>query len=152
MSSESLLYAGHHMRHAMEVNGLPTWCSGKEFTCQCRRCGFDPWGSEGEDGNLLQYSSLGNATDRGAWQAAVHGVSKSRTWLSTHVPGGRHLSLPHFRLHLEGHLEVGLHFAERKQNFSLLDWLFNIRVWIISQYTPLMMENTSRRFGCQVER
>ena len=26
--------------------GLPRWCSGKESTCQCRRCkrcGFDPW-------------------------------------------------------------------------------------------------------------
>ena len=34
------------------------------------------------DGNPLQYSCLGNAMDRGAWQAAVHGVSKSRTQLS----------------------------------------------------------------------
>jgi len=24
-------------------NGLPTWLSGEEFTCQCRRLGFDPW-------------------------------------------------------------------------------------------------------------
>ena len=23
--------------------GLPWWLSGKESTCQCRRCGFDPW-------------------------------------------------------------------------------------------------------------
>ena len=23
--------------------GLPTWLSGKESTCQCRRPGFDPW-------------------------------------------------------------------------------------------------------------
>ena len=22
--------------------GLPRWCSGKEFACQCRRCRFDP--------------------------------------------------------------------------------------------------------------
>ena len=22
---------------------LPGWLSGKESTCQCRRCGFDPW-------------------------------------------------------------------------------------------------------------
>ena len=22
---------------------LPWWFSGKESTCQCRRCGFDPW-------------------------------------------------------------------------------------------------------------
>ena len=28
------------------------------------------------NGNPLQYSSLGNPTDRGAWQAAVYGVAK----------------------------------------------------------------------------
>ena len=31
---------------------------------------------------LLQYSCLENPTDRGAWWAAVHGVSKSGTQLS----------------------------------------------------------------------
>ena len=28
------------------------------------------------EGNPLQYSCRGNPTDRGAWQATVHGVSK----------------------------------------------------------------------------
>ena len=28
--------------------------------------------------NLFQYSCLENSVDRGAWQAAVHGVTKSR--------------------------------------------------------------------------
>ena len=28
------------------------------------------------NGNPLQYSSLGNLMDRGAWQATVHGVTK----------------------------------------------------------------------------
>ena len=23
--------------------GLPWWLSGKEYVCQCKRCGFDPW-------------------------------------------------------------------------------------------------------------
>ena len=36
----------------------------------------------GGNGNLLQYSCLKNPMDRGAWQAAVHGVSKSWTQLS----------------------------------------------------------------------
>ena len=36
-------------------------------------------------GDLLQYSCLGNAMDRGAWQAAVHGVAKSWTQLNTCV-------------------------------------------------------------------
>ena len=34
---------------------------------------------EGGNSNLLQYSCLGNAMDRGAWQATVHGVAKSWT-------------------------------------------------------------------------
>ena len=45
--------------------------------------------SSGEgNGNPLQYSCLENHIDRGAWQAAVHRVTKSRTWLkrlSTHT-------------------------------------------------------------------
>ena len=32
-----------------------------------------------ENGNLYQYSCLGNPTDRGAWQATVQGVAKSQT-------------------------------------------------------------------------
>ena len=36
----------------------------------------------GENGNLLQYSFLENSTDRGTWQAMVHGVAKNWTQLS----------------------------------------------------------------------
>ena len=34
------------------------------------------------NGTPLQYSGLENPMDRGVWEAAVHGVTKSRTWLS----------------------------------------------------------------------
>ena len=34
------------------------------------------------NGNPLQYSCLENSMDRGAWQAAVHGVMKSQTQLN----------------------------------------------------------------------
>ena len=34
------------------------------------------------NGNPLQYSCLENPVDGEAWWAAVHGVAKSRTWLS----------------------------------------------------------------------
>ena len=34
------------------------------------------------NGNLCQYSCLGNLMDRGAWQATVHGMAKSQTQLS----------------------------------------------------------------------
>ena len=33
-------------------------------------------------GNPFQYSCLENPKNRGAWQATVHGVTKSQTWLS----------------------------------------------------------------------
>ena len=57
----------------------------KETACQCRRCKrhrSNPWlgRSPGEGhGNPLQYSCLKNPTDKGAWWAAVHRVTKSQT-------------------------------------------------------------------------
>jgi len=40
----------------------------------------DPGRSSGEgNSNPLQHSCLENPRDRGAWQATVHGVSKSQT-------------------------------------------------------------------------
>ena len=50
-----------------------------------------PWGGRipgGRNGNPLQDSCLENPMDRGAWGAAVHGVTKSQTrlkQLSTHL-------------------------------------------------------------------
>ena len=45
------------------------------------------WGRSpgGGNGNPLQYSCLGSPMDRGAWWAAVHGVAKSQTRLSSHI-------------------------------------------------------------------
>ena len=39
---------------------------------------------EGND-NPVRYSSLENPVDRGAWWAAVYGVTKRQTRLSTHT-------------------------------------------------------------------
>ena len=59
----------------------------KESACNARGDpGFIPGlgRSPGEGhGNPLQYSCLENPMDRGAWWAIVHGVTKSRTRLST---------------------------------------------------------------------
>ena len=42
--------------------------------------------SPGEgNGNPLQYSCLENPMDRGAWQAIIHGITKSQTRLSVHT-------------------------------------------------------------------
>ena len=37
------------------------------------------------NGNTLQYSCLENSMDRGAWQATVHGVTKSWAQLNAHT-------------------------------------------------------------------
>ena len=39
---------------------------------------------EGGNGNPLQYFSLENSMDRGAWWATIHGFAKSQTQPSTH--------------------------------------------------------------------
>ena len=43
----------------------------------------------GRNGSALQYSCLENPMDRGAWWATVHGVTKSRTRLSTRAWHGQ---------------------------------------------------------------
>ena len=40
------------------------------------------WHVDHWNGNPLQHSCPENSMDGGAWRAAVHGVAKSRTWLS----------------------------------------------------------------------
>ena len=64
---------------------FPGGSDGKETACNAGDPGSIPGlgrcPGEG-NGNPLQYPCLGNCMDRGAWQATVHGVTKSRTQLS----------------------------------------------------------------------
>ena len=64
---------------------FPGGSDGKESACNVGNPGSIPGSGrspeEGEE-NLLQYSGLETSMDRGAWQATVHGVSKSQTQLS----------------------------------------------------------------------
>ena len=66
----------------MKNRGFPGGSDGKESACHAGDPGSIPGlgRSPGEgNGNPLQYSCLENSIDRGAWQATVHGVVKSRT-------------------------------------------------------------------------
>ena len=66
-------------------DGLPTWLSGKESACQCRRRRFNPWVRRIPWRRPWQPTPvfcLGNPMDRGAWWAIVHRAVKSQTWLS----------------------------------------------------------------------
>ena len=64
--------------------GFPGGSAVKETACNAGNLGLIPgsgrYPREG-NGNLLQYSCMGNPMDRRAWRAIVHGVVNSRTWL-----------------------------------------------------------------------
>ena len=69
------------INHRVSI-GNPGGSDGKEFAWNAKVPGSIP-GSErspGEgNGYAFQYPCLENSTDRGAWQAIVHGVAKSQT-------------------------------------------------------------------------
>ena len=67
------------------TRSYPSGSEGKESAYNAGNLGSIPGlgRSSGEgNGNSLQYSRLENSTDRGAWQATVHGIAKSWTGLS----------------------------------------------------------------------
>ena len=93
------LKSGLGLLTIIAIKVLPWWLSGSviwtwfslvaqtvKICLQCRRPpGLIPGSgrSPGEgNGNLLQYSCLGNPMDIGAWQATVHGVMKIWIWFN----------------------------------------------------------------------
>ena len=70
------------------LSPLKGFCGGSDGN-KCAYNAGDPGSISGSrrtpeegNGNPLQYSCLVNPMARGAWQATVHGVSKSGTWVS----------------------------------------------------------------------
>ena len=64
------------------MRGFPDSLNSKEYACNAGDPGLIPGSGrspgEGHE-NPLQYSCLENSMCRGAWQATVHGVTKSQT-------------------------------------------------------------------------
>ena len=63
----------------MEKRGLPWWLSDKNPPVSAGDPGLIPGVGRSPregNGNPLQYSCLGNPTDRGAWRATVHRVTE----------------------------------------------------------------------------
>ena len=69
------------------IHGLLSWLSGEEDAYNAGDTGdvgsIPGLGKTpgGGNGNPLQYSCLENPMDREAWQAMVHRVAQSQTWL-----------------------------------------------------------------------
>ena len=61
--------------------GCSPWGHKESDTTERLHFHFSPSCIGKGNGNPLQYSCLENPRDRGAWWAAVYGVSQSRTWL-----------------------------------------------------------------------
>ena len=62
--------------------GFPVGSHSKESACNAGDMGLIPGSgrSPGEGNDYpLEYCCLDNSKDRGAWQATVHGVTKSQT-------------------------------------------------------------------------
>ena len=60
-----------------------------------------------ENGNPLQYSSLGGPTDRRSWWVTVHGVAKSLAWLSKRACVCMHVrTRTHMHTHTQSYGEV----------------------------------------------
>ena len=63
------------------ANRIKVWLSGKEPACQCKRLEFNPWVRKipwRRDWQPTPVFLPGNSMDRGAWQAADHGVAGVR--------------------------------------------------------------------------
>ena len=81
--------------HYTIYQGIPDGASGKEPACRCKRHKrhrFNSWGQEGPlEKEMATHPSIlawRIPQTREAWQATVHGITKSRTWLqwlSTHI-------------------------------------------------------------------
>ena len=78
----SLYHSMGHNRTSqvmLVVKNLPSKARDSRDTDSIPGLGRSPAGGSG---NLFFFSCLRNSVDRGAWEATVHGVKKSLTWLN----------------------------------------------------------------------
>ena len=116
---------------------LPWWSSCKEPICNAGTTG-DTGSIPGlgrppgrGNGNPLQYSCLENPMDRGAWQATVHRVTKSQTWL-------KWLStLAHTHAHMHTPRKTISWNCQLKAKYSTITWYHLMGAHIARVYKSL---------------
>ena len=89
--TEDEMVEWHHRLNGHEFEQARSWWRtgkpgmqrvGHKWAAEQQRCQWLNWPSGEGNGTPFQYSCLENPMDGGAWWAAVHGVTKSRTRLS----------------------------------------------------------------------
>ena len=104
-SNPGLLHC-RQILYRLSHQGGPGSVGGEEPSCRCRRPGrqrFDPWAGSIPWRRRWQPAPvllLQNPMDRGAWQASVHRVTRSRTQLSNGAPERQELRRRGVRLEL----------------------------------------------------
>ena len=99
-SRKKKMFSRHHGKWSKRMKcliGFPGGSDGKVSACNVGDQGSIPESRRSPEegtGNPLEYSCLENPTDRGAWQATVHGLAKSQTQLNNW----------HFHFHIFHHL------------------------------------------------
>ena len=102
------------------ILGIPHSSVGKDSACSTGDLSSIPGSGrspEEGNGNSLQYSYLENPTDRGPWQATVHGVARVRHDLAAKPPPHSNIGLPRW---LSGK-EATCQFRRHQKQGSIYD-------------------------------
>ena len=70
-----------HLKRSSWYDEKTWWLSGKESTCQCRKCRFDPWAGKMPRRRAWQPNPMVKSLGQRAWWATTHEVTKSWTQL-----------------------------------------------------------------------
>ena len=127
--SLDIWYVLHSPQVALVVKNMPATAGNVRDAGSIPRLGRSP---EGGHGSPHQYSCLENPIDRGASQATVHRVAKSRTWL-------KKLSV-HMHTHTHTRLTCSLLYVSSVQPLSHV-WLF-VTPWTAACQASLSITNS----------
>ena len=131
------------------VKNLPASVGGVRDTGSVPGSGRFP---EGGNGTPLQYSCLENSTHRRAWWAAIPGVTKSNTQLSTHAHTPQHYlgiltdppSKPRlgykYKIQRNNASQVEVTEGELLERDGLGKGFFFLKVWKSKRWASLMKE------------
>ena len=122
-----------HIQFSSTQLGLPGVSDGKESAWNAGDPGSIPgsgrFPGEGND-NSLQYSSLENSMDKGAWWGPVHGFAKSQTLLSNYY-------FQLIALFILKYVFVSK-CSETFENVAVFEYWILSNIWIIRYYLCLI--------------